>query len=62
MYAIRSYYGISEEELYSFVEDILQHKLDCPQMVRVLAVTTKLKEDGLPYFVVFSKVRSYNFV
>lgn len=49
--------GISEEELYSFVEDILQHKLDCPQMVRVLAVTTKLKTAGLPYFVVFSKVR-----
>ncbi len=53
--AVRS--GISEEELLPFVEDILKHKLDCPQMVRVLAVTTKLKEDGLPYFVVFSKVR-----
>jgi len=53
--AVRS--GISEEELLSFVEDILQHKLDCPQMVRVLAVTTRLKTAGLPYFVVFSKVR-----
>jgi len=53
--AVRS--GISEEELLSFVEDILQHKLDCPQMVRVLSVSTKLKTAGLPYFVVFSKVR-----
>ncbi|GAB4370043.1 MAG: hypothetical protein Kow00128_16780 [Deltaproteobacteria bacterium] len=53
--AVRS--GISEEELLPFVEDILRHKLDCSQMVRVLAVTTKLKAAGLPYFVVFSKVR-----
>lgn len=49
--------GITEEELFPFVEDILKHKLDCPQMVRVLSVTTKLKSSGLPYFVVFSKVR-----
>lgn len=49
--------GISEEELSLFVEDILKHKLDCPQMVRVLSVITKLKSAGLPYFVVFSKVR-----
>ncbi len=53
--AVRS--GISEEELLSFVEDILQHKLDCPQLVRVLTVSTRLKAAGLPYFVVFSKVR-----
>jgi hypothetical protein len=49
--------GISEEELVPFVEDILKHKLDCPQMVRVLSVSAKLKAAGLPYFVVFSKVR-----
>ena len=49
--------GITEEELYPFVEDILKHKLDCGQMVRVLAATTKLRLVGLPYFVVFSKVR-----
>ncbi|MBI5419428.1 MAG: hypothetical protein HZA60_05010 [Deltaproteobacteria bacterium] len=49
--------GISEDELSPFVEDILKHKLDCAQMVRVLFVTTTLRRDGLPYFVVFSKVR-----
>lgn len=49
--------GISEDELFPFVEDILRHKLDCPQMVRVLSVTTKLRRADLPYFVVFSKVR-----
>ncbi len=49
--------GITEQELYPFVEDILKHKLDCGQMVRVLAATTKLRLVGLPYFVVFSKVR-----
>jgi hypothetical protein len=49
--------GISEEELIPFVEDILQHKLDCPQMVKVLLASARLKEAGLPYFVVFSKVR-----
>ena len=49
--------GITEQELFAFMEDILRHKLDCPQMVRVLAVTTKLKAADLPYFVVFSKVR-----
>lgn len=49
--------GISEEELLPFVEDILRHKLDCAQMVRVLAVTTRLRSEDLPYFVVFSKVR-----
>jgi hypothetical protein len=49
--------GISEEELLPFVEDILRHKLDCGQMVRVLAVTTRLRGEDLPYFVVFSKVR-----
>ena len=56
-YAAARNAGISEEELLPFVEDILKHKLDCPQMVRVLAVATKLREEGLPYFVVFSKVR-----
>ncbi len=49
--------GITEDELLPFVEDILKHKLDCGQMVRVLAATTKLRAVGLPYFVVFSKVR-----
>ncbi len=49
--------GIPEEELYPFVEDILRHKLDCAQMVRVLSASTKLRAEGLPYFVVFSKVR-----
>lgn len=49
--------GISEEELFPFVEDILRHKLDCGQMERVLASTTRVRKGGLPYFVVFSKVR-----
>jgi len=49
--------GISEEILLPFVEDILRHKLDCGQMVRVLDVTTRLRQEDLPYFVVFSKVR-----
>ena len=49
--------GISEDELFPFVEDILRHKLDCAQMERVLASTTRVREGGLPYFVVFSKVR-----
>jgi hypothetical protein len=49
--------GISEEELYPFVEEILAHKFDCVQMVRVLSATTSLRREGLPYFVVFSKVR-----
>ena len=49
--------GIPEEELLPFVEEILRHKLDCPQMVRVLSVTTRIKAAGLPYFVVFRKVR-----
>ncbi len=49
--------GIPEEELFPFVEDILKHKLDCGQMVRVLSASTKLRAAGLPYFVVFSKVR-----
>lgn len=53
--AIRS--GISEDVLLPFVEDILRHKLDCGQMVRVLDVTTRLRQTDLPYFVVFSKVR-----
>ena len=49
--------GISEDILLPFVEDILRHKLDCGQMVRVLDVTTRLRQADLPYFVVFSKVR-----
>lgn len=49
--------GIAEEELLPFVEDILTHKLDCAQLERVLVATTGLKRQGLPYFVVFSKVR-----
>jgi hypothetical protein len=49
--------GISEDVLLPFVEDILRHKLDCAQMVRVLEVTTRLRQADLPYFVVFSKVR-----
>ncbi len=49
--------GISEDELFPFVEDILKHKLDCGQMQRVLSSTTALRRAGLPYFVVFSKVR-----
>lgn len=53
--AVRS--GISEDVLLPFVEDILRHKLDCAQMVRVLDVTTRLRRADLPYFVVLSKVR-----
>ena len=49
--------GISEDILLPFVEDILRHKLDCGQMIRVLDVTTRLRQADLPYFVVFSKVR-----
>lgn len=49
--------GISEEELLPFLVDILKHKLDCGQMERILSSTTKLRRAGLPYFVVFSKVR-----
>lgn len=49
--------GIPEDVLLPFVEDILRHKLDCGQMVRVLDVTIRLREADLPYFVVFSKVR-----
>lgn len=49
--------GISEDVLLPFVEDILRHKLDCGQMVRVLDVTTRLRQADLPFFVVFSKVR-----
>jgi hypothetical protein len=49
--------GIPEEELLPFLEDILRHKLDCGQMVRVLTVTIRLRDEGLPYYVVFSKVR-----
>ena len=49
--------GIPEDVLLPFVEDILRHKLDCAQMVRVLDVTTRLRQADLPYFVVFSKVR-----
>lgn len=49
--------GISEDVLLPFVEDILRHKLDCGQMVRILDVTTRLRNEDLPYFVVFSKVR-----
>ena len=49
--------GISEDELIPFLEDILRHKLDCGQMVKVLSATTELRRLDLPYFVVFSKVR-----
>ncbi len=49
--------GISEAELRPFVIDILKHKLDCGQMERILASTTKLRRAALPYYVVFSKVR-----
>ena len=49
--------GISEDELLPFLEDILRHKLDCGQMVRVLSVSTRMRTENLPYFVVFSKVR-----
>ena len=49
--------GIPEDVLLPFVEDILRHKLDCAQMVRVLDVSTRLRRADLPYFVVFSKVR-----
>ncbi|HYN74534.1 MAG TPA: hypothetical protein VER06_00945 [Candidatus Methanoperedens sp.] len=49
--------GIPEDVLLPFVEDILRHKLDCGQMIRVLDVTIRLRQADLPYFVVFSKVR-----
>lgn len=49
--------GVTEDELYPFLQDILSHKLDCPQMVKVLSVTIRLRRENLPYFVVFSKVR-----
>ena len=56
-YAAAVQAGISEDVLLPFVEDILRHKLDCGQMIRVLDVTTRLRQADLPYFVVFSKVR-----
>jgi len=56
-YAAAIQAGISEEEILPFMEDILRHKLDCGQMVRVLSVSTRLRTENLPYFVVFSKVR-----
>lgn len=49
--------GISEDELYPFVEEILAYKLDCLHMERVLRATGELRREGLPYFVVLSKVR-----
>jgi hypothetical protein len=49
--------GIPEAQLQPFIEDILLHKLDCGQVVRVLDVSAELRRKGLPYFVVFSKVR-----
>lgn len=49
--------GVPEDVLLPFVEEILRHKLDCGQMVRILDVTTRLRQENLPYFVVFSKVR-----
>ncbi len=49
--------GIPEDEIYPFMEDILRHRLECDQMVRVLGVVTGLRRENLPYFVVFSKVR-----
>lgn len=49
--------GIPEAEIEPFTEEILRHKLDCGQMVRVIRVSTRLRKEGLPYFVVFSKVR-----
>lgn len=56
-YAAARKAGIGEQELLPFLEDILKHKLDCPQMVRVLYAATTLREEGLPYYAVFSKVR-----
>lgn len=49
--------GIAEDELLPFLEDILRHRLDCGQMVRVLSVTAMLRREDLPYFAVLSKVR-----
>lgn len=49
--------GIPEREATPFLEDLLVHRLDCRQAVRVLDATTKARKSGLPYFVVISKVR-----
>lgn len=49
--------GVPEAELHPFLEEILRHRLDCGQAVRVLTVTSELRRRGLPYYVVFSKVR-----
>jgi hypothetical protein len=56
-YAAARKAGIGEQELLPFLEEILKHKLDCAQMVRVLSAATTLREEGLPYHAVFSKVR-----
>ncbi len=49
--------GISEEELYPFVQEILEYRLDADQTAKVLAATASLRRADLPYFVIFSKVR-----
>jgi hypothetical protein len=49
--------GIPEGEVTPFLEDLLVHRLDSSQAVRVLDATTRARREGLPYFVVFSKAR-----
>ena len=49
--------GIPETEATPFLEDLLAHRLDSRQAVRVLDASAKARKAGLPYFVVFSKVR-----
>jgi hypothetical protein len=49
--------GIDEGELYAFFEVILNHGLNCSQLVTVLNKSTRLKSGGLPFWPLFSKVR-----
>lgn len=49
--------GIPEDEILPFVEEVLRHKLDCAQLIRVLESIRNLRADGLPYRPVMSKVR-----
>lgn len=49
--------GVPEDEILPFMEDVLRHKLDCYQLVRVLESIGNLRADGLPYKPVMSKVR-----
>ncbi len=49
--------GIDEEALYGFFESILGYGLNCPQLVTVLSKSAALRNEGLPFWPLFSKVR-----